>query len=109
METGPAPMPTHGSTTSTKADGFRRLEVITGVGRRRRWTDEEKGKRWRCLSDGKETLFQIAKRACAKEPHEQAYPGDAFRWFTVGGMFTEAEYTKEKEREVYAQLDRHRR
>ena len=30
------------STTSTKADGFRRVEVITGVGRRRRWTDEEK-------------------------------------------------------------------
>ena len=29
-------------TTSTKADGFRRIEVITGVGRRRRWTDEEK-------------------------------------------------------------------
>ena len=29
-------------TTSTKADGFRRVEVITGVGRRRRWTDEEK-------------------------------------------------------------------
>ena len=30
------------STTSTKADGFRRIEVITGVGRRRRWTAEEK-------------------------------------------------------------------
>jgi transposase len=30
------------STTSTRADGFRRIEVITGVGRRRRWTDEEK-------------------------------------------------------------------
>ena len=39
---GPAPMRSHGSTTSTKADGFRRVEVITGVGRRRRWTDEEK-------------------------------------------------------------------
>ena len=32
----------HSSTTSTKADSFRRVEVITGVGRRRRWTDEEK-------------------------------------------------------------------
>src|SRR3712207_4448747 len=42
MGTGPAPMRTHGSTTSTKADEFRRIEVITGVGRRRRWTDEEK-------------------------------------------------------------------
>ncbi len=40
--TGPAPMSTSSSTTSTKADSFRRVEVITGVGRRRRWTDEEK-------------------------------------------------------------------
>jgi transposase len=39
---GPAPMRSHSSTTSTKADSFRRIEVITGVGRRRRWTDEEK-------------------------------------------------------------------
>ena len=30
------------STTGTKADSFRRVEVITGVGRRRHWTDEEK-------------------------------------------------------------------
>jgi transposase len=29
---------------STKADGFRRLEVITGVGRRRRWSDEDKAR-----------------------------------------------------------------
>src|ERR671929_328011 len=42
MAMGPAPMGTHSSTTSTKADEFRRIEVITGVGRRRRWTDEEK-------------------------------------------------------------------
>src|ERR671920_2305058 len=42
MGMGPAPMRTHGSTTSTKAGEFRRIEVITGVGRRRRWTDEEK-------------------------------------------------------------------
>jgi transposase len=25
-----------------KADGFRRSEVITGIGRRRRWTEEDK-------------------------------------------------------------------
>ena len=37
-------MSSHSSTTGTKADGFRRLEVITGVGRRRRWTDEEKAR-----------------------------------------------------------------
>ena len=35
-------MRTHGTTTSTSDDGFRRVEVITGIGRRRRWTDEEK-------------------------------------------------------------------
>jgi hypothetical protein len=35
-------MRSYSTTTSTKADSFRRLEVITGVGRRRRWTDEEK-------------------------------------------------------------------
>jgi hypothetical protein len=35
-------MRTDSRTTSTKADNFRRIEVITGVGRRRRWTDEEK-------------------------------------------------------------------
>src|SRR3954447_21408700 len=35
-------MRTHGTTTGTNDDGFRRLEVITGVGRRRRWTGEEK-------------------------------------------------------------------
>ena len=35
-------MRTPSHTTSTRADGCRRIEVITGVGRRRRWTDEEK-------------------------------------------------------------------
>src|SRR3954447_945199 len=44
METGPAPMRNHSTTTGTKADGFRRLEVITGVGRRRRWSDEDKAR-----------------------------------------------------------------
>ena len=42
MAMGPAPMRNDSSTISTKADEFRRIEVITGVGRRRRWTDEEK-------------------------------------------------------------------
>src|SRR4051812_14983700 len=41
---GPASMSSHSSTTGTKADSFRRFEVITGVGRRRRWTDEEKAR-----------------------------------------------------------------
>ena len=42
VRSGPAPMRTHSATTSTKADEFRRIEVITGTGRRWRWTDEEK-------------------------------------------------------------------
>ena len=42
MGMGPAPMRSHSRTTGTSGDGFRRIEVITGVGRRRRWTDEEK-------------------------------------------------------------------
>ena len=37
-------MRNHSSTNSTNADSFRRVEVITGVGRRRRWTDEEKAR-----------------------------------------------------------------
>src|SRR4051795_522895 len=35
-------MRNYSTTTGTSDDGFRRVEVITGVGRRRRWTDEEK-------------------------------------------------------------------
>ena len=35
-------MRNHSSTTGTNDDGFRRIELITGVGRRRRWTAEEK-------------------------------------------------------------------
>src|SRR3954464_4908790 len=37
-------MRTHGTTTSTSDDGFRRVEVITGVGRRRRWSLEDKAR-----------------------------------------------------------------
>ena len=37
-------MSTHSATTGTKVDGFRRLEVITGVGRRRRWSEEDKAR-----------------------------------------------------------------
>src|SRR4051812_15559761 len=34
-------MRTHGTTTGANHDSFRRIELITGVGRRRRWTDEK--------------------------------------------------------------------
>jgi transposase len=37
-------MRNHSRTTATNTDGFRRLEVITGVGRRRRWSLEEKAR-----------------------------------------------------------------
>src|SRR3954463_13963787 len=59
---GPAPMRTHGTTTSTSDDGFRRIEVITGVGRRRRWTDEEKA--WSVAEslDPASTVSAVARR-----------------------------------------------
>jgi transposase len=48
--------------TSTNDDGFRRLEVITGVGRRRRWTDEEKA--WIVAEslDPASTVSAVARR-----------------------------------------------
>ena len=59
---GPAPMRTDSRTTSTKADEFRRIEVITGVGRRRRWTDEEKA--WIVAEslDPASTVSAVARR-----------------------------------------------
>ena len=60
--TGPAPMRTHSTTTSTKADGFRRLEVITGVGRRRRWSDEDKARIVAESLDPATTSSAVARR-----------------------------------------------
>ena len=62
MGTGPAPMHTPSSTTSTKADGFRRLEVITGVGRRRRWSDEDKARIVAESLDPATTSSAVARR-----------------------------------------------
>jgi transposase len=62
MTAGLASMRTHSSTPSTKADGFRRLEVITGVGRRRRWSDEDKA---RIVAEGLDpatTASAVARR-----------------------------------------------
>ena len=55
-------MRTHSSTTSTNAGDFRRIEVITGVGRRRRWTDEEKA--WIVAEslDPASTVSAVARR-----------------------------------------------
>jgi transposase len=59
---GLAPMRTHGATTSTKADGFRRIEVITGVGRRRRWSDEDKARIVAESLDPATTASAVARR-----------------------------------------------
>jgi transposase len=55
-------MRSYSSTTSTKADGFRRVEVITGVGRRRRWSDEEKARIVAESLDPATTASAVARR-----------------------------------------------
>jgi transposase len=47
---------------STKADGFRRLEVITGVGRRRRWSEEDKARIVAESLDPTPTSSAVARR-----------------------------------------------
>jgi transposase len=55
-------MRTHSSTPSTKADGFRRFEVITGVDRRRRWSDEDKARIVAESLDPATTASAVARR-----------------------------------------------
>jgi transposase len=55
-------MRNHGTTTGTKADGFRRLEVITGVGRRRRWSEEDKARIVAESLDPATTSSAVARR-----------------------------------------------
>src|SRR3954465_4606360 len=55
-------MRTHSHTTSTNADSFRRLEVITGVGRRRRWSLEEKARIVAESLDPATTSSAVARR-----------------------------------------------
>jgi transposase len=55
-------MRNHGRTTSTNADSFRRLEVITGVGRRRRWSLEEKARIVAESLDPATTSSAVARR-----------------------------------------------
>src|SRR4051812_1574773 len=55
-------MRTHSHTTSTNADSFRRVEVITGVGRRRCWTVEEKARIIAESLDPATTSSAVARR-----------------------------------------------
>ena len=55
-------MRTRSATISTKADSFRRFEVITGVGRRRRWTAEEKARIVAESLDPATTVSAVARR-----------------------------------------------
>ena len=55
-------MRTHSTTTSTKADSFRRIEVITGIGRRRRWSDEDKARVVAESLDPATTSSAVARR-----------------------------------------------
>ncbi len=55
-------MRNHGRTNSTNADSFRRFEVITGVGRRRRWSLEEKARIVAESLDPATTASAVARR-----------------------------------------------
>ena len=59
---GPASMRNHSRTTSTNADSFRRVEVITGVGRRRRWSLEDKARIVAESLDPATTSSAVARR-----------------------------------------------
>jgi transposase len=55
-------MRNHSATTGTNADSFRRLEVITGVGRRRRWSLEDKARIVAESLDPATTSSAVARR-----------------------------------------------
>src|SRR3954467_5056162 len=55
-------MSNHSSTTRTKAGTFRRFRVTPGLGRRRRWTDEEKARLVAESLDPATTASAVARR-----------------------------------------------
>jgi transposase len=55
-------MRNHSATTSANRDSFRRREVITGVGRRRRWSLEEKARIVAESLDPATTSSAVARR-----------------------------------------------
>ena len=61
MGMGSAPMRSYSTTTTTKVDGFRRLEVLTGVGRRR-WSDADKARIVAESLDPATTSSAVARR-----------------------------------------------
>ncbi len=55
-------MRSHSRTTGANDDGFRRIELITGVGRRRRWSLEEKARIVAESLDPATTSSAVARR-----------------------------------------------
>jgi transposase len=55
-------MRNHSATTSANRDSFRRIEVFTGVGRRRRWSLEEKARIVAESLDPATTSSAVARR-----------------------------------------------
>ncbi len=55
-------MRNHSTTTSANGDSFRRIEVITGVGCRRRWSLEEKARIVAESLDPATTASAVARR-----------------------------------------------
>jgi transposase len=55
-------MRNHSTTTSANSDSFRRVEVITGVGRRRRWSLEDKARIVAESLDPATTSSAVARR-----------------------------------------------
>src|SRR4051794_34756295 len=55
-------MRNHSATTGTNADSFRRLEVITGVDRRRRWSLEDEARIVAESLDPATTSSAVARR-----------------------------------------------
>ncbi len=71
-------MRNHSRTTSTNTDTFRRFEVITGVGRRRRWSLEEKARIVAESLDPATTSSAVARRYMVFQLAEVAVPRALF-------------------------------